>query len=106
MEKSVTDRGFTIYNFTDCYGSSCSLQESSVADYEAVWLGIPFPMVRIMAADALKLNRLPLGHPVEGWVDYILPDAVSIHSRMHLNREQAAQLIPLLQKFVDTGELR
>jgi hypothetical protein len=28
-----------------------------------------------------------------------------VDSRMHLSREQVAELLPILQKFVDTGEL-
>lgn len=39
-----TERGFQIIRFTDRYGEDCSLQQSSLADYEqpgssAIWLG-------------------------------------------------------------------
>ncbi len=40
-----TDRGFQIINFIDRYGHTCTLQQSSLADFtmpgsSAVWLGI------------------------------------------------------------------
>ena len=40
-----TERGFEIISFKDCYENDCSLQQSSLADYDtpgtsAVWLGI------------------------------------------------------------------
>jgi hypothetical protein len=30
---------------------------------------------------------------------------LAVDSRMHLNRKQVAELLPILQKFVETGEL-
>lgn len=35
----MTERGFGRYEFRDDYGELCSLQESSNAEREAVWLG-------------------------------------------------------------------
>lgn len=89
MEK--TDRGFPIKEFDDYYENKCSLQMSSLADKEAVWLGIASPKVQI-------LNR-------PGWDNYDLPKDVLISSRMHLTRGMVAELIPYLQVFVDTGNL-
>ena len=34
-----------------------------------------------------------------------IPEDVFINTRMHLNRVRAAALLPLLQRFVDTGDL-
>ena len=34
-----------------------------------------------------------------------VPDEVLMTTRMHLNRKQVAKLLPVLQKFVDTGEI-
>lgn len=34
-----------------------------------------------------------------------MPKNWSANSRMHLNREQIAELLPILQKFVETGEI-
>lgn len=34
-----TQRGFALYEFTDLYGASCSIQKSSLATKDAIWLG-------------------------------------------------------------------
>lgn len=40
-----------------------------------------------------------------GWVPYpVHPDAL-LSTRMHLTQAQVAELIPVLQHFVETGEL-
>jgi len=72
-----TERGFSAGDFTDLYGEACSIQESSLATDDALWLGC---------------NK---GTHHEG----------DCMARMHLSREMAAALIPLLQHFVDTGYL-
>ena len=69
MELKKTRRGFLIGNFKDSNNKECSIQESSVATYGAIWLG------------------------------------VNGTARMHIGRTQAAELIPLLQYFVDYGML-
>ncbi|EES51170.1 hypothetical protein NE172_01985 [Clostridium botulinum] len=40
-----------------------------------------------------------------GWVAYPIPEDVLLSTRMHLTRGQVKELIPILQKFVDTGEI-
>lgn len=87
-----TERGFGIINFKDDYDKECSLQKSSSAEEEKIWLGI---------------DKAPVMYCVkgEGWKDYPLPEGVEIFSRMHLTREQVAKLMPYLQRFLDTGEI-
>lgn len=68
--------GFARANFIDAGGNHCSIQESSSAGEPRIWLGVD--------AD-LATGR--------------------ICTRMHLNREQVAELLPLLQRFVETGDL-
>lgn len=93
MKIRHTERGFARADFTDRYGEQCSIQKSSLAFEDCLWLGVNDP----------KPKYLVYG---EGWKDYPLPEGVEIiGSRMHLTREMAAELIPLLQHFVDTGEL-
>ena len=75
MELQKTSRNFSIAEFSDLYGSKCSLQKSSLATDDAIWLGVDLPF--------------------NGQVGV----------RMHLNREQLAELLPYLQRFVETGEL-
>ena len=40
MKIARTERGFDITEFTDLYGSKCSLQKSSLASQDAVWFGV------------------------------------------------------------------
>ena len=75
-----TDRGFTIGEFKDVYGVPCSIQASSSAMREAIWLGC---------------DKAEKDH-VTGL--YVSP-------RMHIDRPLARRLAALLQRFADTGEL-
>jgi len=40
MELIETDRGFKLARFLDINGELCSIQESSLATDDAIWLGI------------------------------------------------------------------
>jgi NTP pyrophosphatase (non-canonical NTP hydrolase) len=99
-----TSRGFGIIEFKDTNGRACSVQESSLATESRVWLGLDGANPQIMAAHAaahgVKTDR------TEGWVPYPIPDAVSLDTQMHLNREQVAALIPVLQAWLADGELK
>lgn len=97
MNLTKTDRGFTRYEFTDTNGRLCSLQESSIANEARIWLGA---------------NEIDLKHfiPGVGWVEVPLTTTMEHESyiantRIHLNQEQAAALLPLLEAFVKTGQL-
>lgn len=87
-----TERGFAYSKFEDRYGYKCSLQKSSIATEDCVWFGVDDPSVKVLV-------------PGRGWQDVDIPEDASIYSRMHLNREQVAGILPYLQKFVETGEL-
>jgi len=76
-----TSRGFSLIEFKDMYDQPCSLQKSSIATEDCIWLGVH---------DQIDLNTKQVIGPAQ---------------RMHLTQEQVKELIPLLQKFVDTGEL-
>ena len=107
MKKQTTERGFDIIKFKDRYGEECSLQKSSLATEDAIWFGINRGTPRIMCSDAvkLKIRQVYNDERDNGWCDYIIPDEVFIATRMHLTQEQVKELIPHLQKFVDTGEI-
>jgi len=77
---SRTPRGFAKYEFTDHYDHDCSLQKSSLASKDCIWLGCDKEYY----------------HHISG---------ENIGARMHLTRSQVAILIGLLQHFVDEGEL-
>ena len=97
MKKTKTNRGFALIEFVDYYGHKCSLQKSSLATKSAIWLGIDNPEPKIMAEKVMQDGV--------GWVKYPIHPDVLITTRMHLTREQVANLLPVLQKFVDNGAI-
>ena len=96
FRKKKTQRGFAYRNFVDCKGVKCSIQESSSAEEPRIWLG----------ADDIGLKHFKA---YEGWKDVELIDTIAGHyvanNRMELNRKQVKKLLPILQHFVETGEL-
>lgn len=81
-------------------GDVCNIQKSSNAIQDCIWLGneniglkgcgskVPW---RAVNEDEIKEKF--------GFQDIIA------NNRMHLSREQVKNLLPVLQKFVDTGEI-
>lgn len=107
METTKTQRVFDLSNFTDRYGAKCSLQKSSLATEDCIWLGIDDADPKIMCSDARKLG-LEIqtgGDGHNGWCKYEIPREVSLTTRMHLTREMVAEILPALQRFVQTGEI-
>lgn len=96
LEKKYTGRGFSIYEFIDRYGVECSVQKSSLAFEDCIWLG----------ANKIGLKEFKAGH---GWTAVQLEDTLEHHfnanTRMHLTRQQVADLLPILKRFVETGEI-
>lgn len=76
-----TERRFVRYDFTDLYGEKCSLQKSSLAEVDAVWFGC---------------NDGGKRHHVTG---------DQLGARMHLTQEMVRQLLPLLRRFAERGDL-
>lgn len=97
FEFDITSRGFGVINFKDRYGYECSIQQSSLATEDAIWFGLDSASPSIMASKTEKGGT--------GWVSYPIPDDVSLNTRMHLTREQVKEILPILQAFVETGEL-
>lgn len=77
LETQRDERGFLYATFLDRYDAPCSIQESSLASEPALWLGC----------------------------DTGTHHAGRCMARMHLTQAQAANLIPLLQYFVENGSL-
>jgi len=71
----ITKRGFVNVKFSDSDNSQCSVQDSSLADADAIWLGVDID------SDGKQCTR------------------------MHLTKETVARLLPLLQRFVETGSI-
>jgi len=99
-----TNRGFYKMTFVDRYGDECSLQKSSIASEECIWLGLEEVKPKILAKDAIRLGLPHCGEDT-GWVNYEVPKEVLMSSRMHLTQEMVSALIVVLQRFVDTGEI-
>ena len=91
-ENEKTDRNFPIRYFTDVYDMECSIQESSLATHSAIWLGVNDADPKILV-------------PGKGWVQYPIHKDVLLHTRMHLTQEMVKELLPVLQKFAETGEI-
>lgn len=68
MGIELNNRGFLIAEFKDRNDEECSLQKSSLASEDCIWIG-------------------------------------ANEHRMHLTRKQVSDLLPFLNKFVETGEL-
>jgi len=97
MKRKKTQRGFAYYEFTDAYGAKCSLQKSSSAMVDRIWFGVDDADPKIMA------SKTPEGG--NGWVPYTIPEDVMLTTRMHLDQKQVKKLLPILQRFVETGEI-
>lgn len=103
MKYDITERGFSAIRFLDEYENVCSIQKSSLATDEAIWLGIKEASPKILASQAK-------GYGIEtnqktGWISFPIPDGVLMSTRMHLTQEQVKDLIVVLQRFVDTGDI-
>jgi hypothetical protein len=97
MKIKQTERGFEFIEFIDYFGHVSSLQKSSLANEEAIWFGVNDADPKILASKIMKDGR--------GWVKYPIHKDVNFNTRMHLSRKQVKDLLPYLQKFVDTGNL-
>ncbi len=107
IKMKKTQRGFAVGHFTDRYDHECSIQKSSLAFEDCIWLGLDNANPQIMSRDAIRmgLRKQTFDENDNGWVKYEIPKEVSLNTRMHLTRKQVKELLPLLQKFVETGEL-
>jgi hypothetical protein len=84
MRIKKTERGFALGEFDDAYGKKCSIQKSSLASTDAIWLGVN--------------NTGPLmGESKNQDVE---------HGRMHLTKKEVRSLLPVLKRFVETGEIK
>lgn len=92
MKLEKTHRGFYLRQFKDYYGEDCSIQESSLATRKCIWLGCDEANPRVLI-------------PGEGWRKIVLPKDTLCNTRMHLTRKQVFKLLPILMKFIITGEI-
>lgn len=102
-ELKRTHRGFRYYEFEDRNGHKCTLQKSSVATEDCIWLGLEDADPQCLHGAAKKLGVET--NATCGWVKYPIPDEVNLNTRMHLTQEQAGILAKQLAIFAETGEL-
>lgn len=107
IDLDKTQRGFATGSFTDHYGAQCSIQKSSLACIDAIWLGVDDPDPKIMCSDAIRmgLKQREGGDADNGWTAFEIPKEVMINTRMHLTQKQVTELLPMLEKFAKTGDL-
>ena len=98
MQKSKTHRGFAITSFEDRNGVSCSIQKSSLATEDAIWIGCNDPGVKRCPRDNTGWHDVDLAAIFPG-------QDVVVNTRMHLTRDQVKELLPILRHFAKTGEL-
>jgi hypothetical protein len=92
MKLGHTNRGFARIDFVDQYGVECSLQKSSLATEDCIWFGCNDANPQVLVRG-------------EGWKPVPMPEEYNANTRMHLNREQVAEILPHLIAFVETGYL-
>ena len=85
MRIKKNERGFAYGEFDDFYGKKCSIQKSSLATRDAIWLGV--------SNTGPRMGNYSKNRNVEYW-------------RMHLTKKEVKALLPVLQKFVETGEIK
>jgi len=103
LETQTTERGFKFIKFDDLYGENCSIQKSSLATEDTIWLGIDDAKPQIMANDAKKLGIET--DETTGWIPYLVPNEVLMTTRMHLSQRMVKEMLPYLIEFVETGDI-
>ncbi len=103
ISTTVTCRGFDRVEFIDRYDNKCSISKSSLANEDCIWLGVLKTEPKILASQAKALGIVT--EETTGWVEYPIPEEVFLNTHMHLTQDQVKNILPMLQKFVDTGEL-
>ena len=109
MKCKKTIRGFAYYEFKDSNGEKCSLQMSSSACEDKIWLGIDeakimefYPAPRETDKSWFEIPKeeveAKLKHRPQNNIYYK-------NQRMHLTRKQVKKLLPILQRFVETGKI-
>jgi hypothetical protein len=73
----IDEKGVSKITFDDDYKQKCSLQKSNSAMDDKIWFGVDKDI-----------------------------NGKAIVARMHLTQDQVRELLPYLQKFVDTGNFK
>lgn len=80
-------------NFTDTHGNDITIRTSSAAMEPCIWVGIDNPKITIFEDE--KMGK---------YLRVNVPDTWRVDNLMHLNKENAKELINKLQHFIDTAK--
>ena len=109
MKVKKTQRGFSLIEFVDDYGEKCSLQKSSSALEDKIWLGIDDAKIKEFCPYPREIDEAWIEIPqeeIEAKLKHLPQNKIYYkNQRMHLTRKQVAELLPHLQKFVETGDI-
>jgi hypothetical protein len=94
MKKGKTQRGFDFCEFKDRNGNECSIQMSSIATENCIWFGIDEPKLTVFENEDMGK-----------YIETTLPKNWMVEGRMHLSQKQVKEILPILQKFAETGEI-
>lgn len=104
MEYGSTSRGFGYFLGVDLYGYPYSLQASSLASKEAIWVGGEHATCpdwpRCKRPEGCRFTDLHVDASEYPWLD----GAIHISARAHLDREQARELGEKLLSWADGGD--
>lgn len=113
-EAQKTSRGFDLLRFPDANGYECNVQQSSAVDdtergmehpgSSFLWIGPEDANPKVLHGRAKELGIDT--DATCGWVPFPVPDDVSMNTRMHLHRDQVAELVIALQRWLETGTLQ
>lgn len=99
IKNEQTQRGYGYLEFKERNGAVCSIQKSSSATDDCIWLG----------AKKFGIQEFKAG---SGWIDRTdLDEYKEDHhfvgnNRMHLTIDMVEKILPVLQHFVATGEVK
>lgn len=94
MKVTKTERGFVLVEFKDERGILCTIQESSDAMKNCIWLG----------SQKINLREFKDGR-WEPRPEFDAGDFVA-SNRMHLTQGQVIELLPFLNQFAQTGNIK
>lgn len=102
FEPDEGPRGLGLFVAADIYGIPLSLQASSLAEREAIWVGSDRVLCPFFSEDprACREGRCPAGkfHDIPGDAN------LNTSGRMHLDRDQAREFGRMLTAWADEGD--
>ncbi len=107
MKVKKGGRGLRYVEFKDVSGIECTLQMSSLATEAAIWFGVDNANPQILRSNARRMGIPDPTNDSEGngYQPYLLPQEVSMTTRMLLSQKRVKKLLPLLKHFAKHGEL-